>query len=343
MTEITIPKLNEYNQILPIARQIRNLHCEFRADIFNSDNPLDYTLFQKWINNKEFYVIKDDGVIAGYIIIQIQYKPSTAKKHTRRCYIDTICVDKSKQNKGYGRKLMEFAIEYAKNNNCTFFYLDVYRKNESAIQFYEKIGMAHESSIYSMTLSEPTITNGTHCLTREIKTHRLLLRKFRLGDENEMFDNWASVPKVTEFLTWQSHEDIEVTHNTITRWVNDYGNPTIKQYHWGIEFHGNLIGSITVRNLDENTKSGEAGYCIGEKWWGMGIATESLNAVIDFIFAEGYNRIWATHKVNNPTSGRVMEKCGMQFEGVMRDAGKDGFGNIHDVKQYAIVASDRVV
>ena len=41
--------------------------------------------------------------------------------------------------------------------------------------------------------------------------------------------------------------------------------------------------------------------------------TEALNAVINYLFTEGFKTITASHHVNNPASGRVMQKCGIKF------------------------------
>ena len=65
----------------------------------------------------------------------------------------------------------------------------------------------------------------------------------------------------------------------------------------------------------------ETGYCLGRRWWGRGIATEALRAVIDFLFAQvNFHRVAAVHDPNNPASGRVMQKAGMTREGMLRQS-----------------------
>ena len=59
-----------------------------------------------------------------------------------------------------------------------------------------------------------------------------------------------------------------------------------------------------------------------KKWWGQEIMPEALKAVITYLFDEvGFNRVAACHDSDNPKSGRVMEKAGMKFEGILRAAG----------------------
>ena len=52
---------------------------------------------------------------------------------------------------------------------------------------------------------------------KTIETERTILREFKLGDEYEMFSNWASDPEVVKYLTWPIHENIEVTRSIIQR------------------------------------------------------------------------------------------------------------------------------
>ena len=58
-------------------------------------------------------------------------------------------------------------------------------------------------------------------------------------------------------------------------------------------------------------------------YWGKGLMPEALAAVMSYLFdVAGVNRVAGCHDVNNPRSGRVMDKAGMQQEGVLRAAGK---------------------
>ena len=178
-----------------------------------------------------------------------------------------------------------------------------------------------------------------HKGTQTIRTNRLILRKFTLDDANAMFNNWANDDTVTKYLTWQTHNNISVTRTILKTWVADYVNNDF--YQWGIEYDGVLIGSIGGHKPDENLKAISFGYCIGKEWWGLGLVSEALQAVIDYWFDIGFNRIWGVHYIDNFASGRVMEKCGLKYEGIVRQGHITLCGDIHDVKQYAIVASDR--
>ena len=84
-------------------------------------------------------------------------------------------------------------------------------------------------------------------------------------------------------------------------------------YHWAIVWRetGVVIGDISVPTADMRSQWAEVGYCLSRAFWGRGIMTEALSAVIDFLIGKvGFLRIEAKHATENVASGRVMEKCG---------------------------------
>lgn len=179
-----------------------------------------------------------------------------------------------------------------------------------------------------------------HIGTRPLETERLILRRYTAQDAPAIYRNWASDDEVTKYLTWPTHSDVGVTEWVLTDWVKRYDQPDT--YHWGLELKatGELIGDIAVVDMDENVLEAELGWCMGRKWWGNGYMPEAALAVLKYLFAEvGFNRIRSSHDVNNPKSGRVMQKIGMTFEGIHRQAGRNNQG-IVDMAVYAILKQD---
>ena len=180
-----------------------------------------------------------------------------------------------------------------------------------------------------------------HQGTIRLETERLLLRPFREADGDAMFRNWASDPAVTKYLTWQPHESVEASRAIAALWERESARPDF--YQWAVVPRrlGEPIGSLSVVRMDEAVDAMELGYCIGRPWWGMGITAEAVRAVIAYLFREvGANRIAACHDVDNPHSGRVMEKAGMTREGTLRASQRNNRGVV-DVTYYAILAADR--
>lgn len=179
-----------------------------------------------------------------------------------------------------------------------------------------------------------------HKGTKTLETERLILRSFTAQDGPAMFRNWTGDPEVTRFLTWPAHPSEEVSCQLAAYWEEKGKQPDI--YQWAIVLRelGEPIGSLAVVAREDEIEKCELGYCIGRAWWGKGIMPEAVKRVIQYLFEEvGMNRIEAGHDVDNPASGRVMQKAGMAFEGVLRQNGKNNQG-LRDMALYAILRQD---
>ena len=179
-----------------------------------------------------------------------------------------------------------------------------------------------------------------HIGTQKLETERLILRRYTAEDARQMFDHWVGDDEVTRYLTWPTHANVGVTEWVVDDWVKRYEQPDC--YHWGLELKatGELIGDIAVVRIIEPVLEAELGWCMGRAWWGNGYMPEAARAVLKVLFDEvGFNRVCAAHDVENPKSGRVMQKIGMTLEGVHRQAGRNNRG-IVDLAVYAILKRD---
>ena len=180
----------------------------------------------------------------------------------------------------------------------------------------------------------------THKGTQTIETPRLILRRAQIEDAELMFRNWANDADVTKYLTWPPHENLEVTKKLLASWVESYEEDDYYQWMIVLKEIDEPIGSIMASTVGR-AQSAHIGYCIGKRWWHQGIMSETLKAVMDFLFDEvGYHRVEAMHDSNNPHSGGVMKKCGMKYEGTLRMADKNNQG-ICDACYYGLLASER--
>ena len=151
--------------------------------------------------------------------------------------------------------------------------------------------------------------------TQNIEIERLILRRFVETDAQAMFDNWASRSENLTYVTWNPHLNVEQTRNSIGNWVASYDNPNY--YKWAISLKENpnyVIGDISLVSVDEENSSCEIGYILGMDYWGRGLMTEALKAVLSYCLDEiGFEEVDACYASLNPASGRVMEKVGMTF------------------------------
>jgi ribosomal-protein-alanine N-acetyltransferase len=181
----------------------------------------------------------------------------------------------------------------------------------------------------------------THTGTVRLETVRLILRPMSIDDAVQMYSNWASDPEVAKFMSWEPHADIEVTKNVLAGWIKEYDR--MDYYHWGIVLkeNGQLIGSVGTQGMSEKNRVADLGYSLGRAYWNKGYMSEAVAAVISNLFnTVGFNRIASSHDVNNVGSGRVMQKCGMVFEGIQRQAHYCPRRGFYDSACYAILKTD---
>ena len=177
--------------------------------------------------------------------------------------------------------------------------------------------------------------------TKELETERLILRKFTLDDAKDMFNNYGSDSDTSKYLVWNTHKNIEDSISYIKDVLEKYQKDNF--YCWGVVLKETnaLFGAISVIDLDIKNHTAEVGYCYGSKWWGNGYATESFKRVIQFLFDDvGVETIYADHCLSNLASGKVMEKCGLKKEGILRKRMYDKEGILNDLVSYSILKEE---
>ncbi len=102
---------------------------------------------------------------------------------------------------------------------------------------------------------------------------------------------------------------------------------------------GMVIGSMAL-SVNKNHNRGELGYMIAKERWNHGCCTEAAHAIVRYGFTTlGLNRIQAMHFPRNPASGRVMQKLGMNREGLLRQY-VNNRGTPEDVEMYSMLRTE---
>lgn len=174
-------------------------------------------------------------------------------------------------------------------------------------------------SIYLRKANEPV--NHFHNFT-PISTERLILRPFEDKDVNDFF-KLMSDPEVINQTT-----ALELLHTK--KEVEDLIGKIKQTYAadfkrgWMVigivEKQSNtLIGYCGFFSYTPTFARAELGYALAKEYWGKGYITEATRALLDFGFnVMKLNRIEATVFPENPGSIRVLEKLGMEYEGILR-------------------------
>ncbi len=150
-----------------------------------------------------------------------------------------------------------------------------------------------------------------------IETDRLILRPLRLEDAEAIYNSYAHDEEVTRFLTWRPNNSVEEVEGYLRKALAAQGRT---QLNWVIirKDNSSLIGMISCR-IDNHKV--EIGYVLGRAAWGKGFMTEAARAIMDFAFTlPGVYRVYGLCDLENVASARVMEKIGMQREGILRRA-----------------------
>ena len=172
-----------------------------------------------------------------------------------------------------------------------------------------------------------------------LETDRLILRRMTMRDAADVF-LYSKDEEVARHVLWSAQKDISEAKEYLRYMARRYRND--EPSSWGIieKKTGRLVGTIGYMAFSEENNSVEVGYSLARWLWNGGYMTEALSRVIEHTFdVMEINRIEAQHEITNPSSGRVMEKCGMIKEGVLRQRLYNK-GAYVDVALYAIVKSD---
>lgn len=169
----------------------------------------------------------------------------------------------------------------------------------------------------------------------DIYTERLKLRKITIEDVKDIFE-YSKEDNIGPNAGWKPHENMQETLE-ISRQIF-----IEKENVWGIclKDDNKIIGTIGLIDdpKRENNKAKMIGYAILEKHWGKGFMTEATKKVIDYGFRElKLDLISAYCYPFNIRSKKVLEKCGFEYEGILKKAEKIYDGNVYDNICFAIL------
>lgn len=150
----------------------------------------------------------------------------------------------------------------------------------------------------------------------QMQTERLILRKPRRGDAPAIFSAYAQDAEVTRYMTWRPHKNVEGTYRIVELMQKLWEEG--KDYSYVITLK-NADVAIGMIALHPEGFRAAIGYVLARPYWSKGYITEAAQVVTDWLLAQpDIYRVFATCDLENPASARVMEKVGMQREGILR-------------------------
>lgn len=170
-----------------------------------------------------------------------------------------------------------------------------------------------------------------------METNRILLRPWCEDDAEALF-KYASDPEVGPRAGWPPHKSVEESLEVICNFfLNDHTWAVVlKETSEAIGCVGYLPAASSNLQIDDDQC--EVGYWIARPYWGEGICTEALQLVVNHCIKEkGFNVLWGDFFLDNPASGRVMEKCGFVDTGAETRCPKLEVGSDRPVKVMELV------
>ncbi len=151
-----------------------------------------------------------------------------------------------------------------------------------------------------------------------IETDRLRLRPFTIADAPEVQRLASNLEIARNTLAMPFPYLDGMAESWIETQATDFLDGKSAIFAICLKESQQLIGAIGL-SLQLQYSVAEIGYWVGKEFWNQGYCTEALKTIIDFGFNQfKLHKLHASHFGNNPSSGRVMLKAGMTYEGTLR-------------------------
>jgi ribosomal-protein-alanine N-acetyltransferase len=132
------------------------------------------------------------------------------------------------------------------------------------------------------------------------------------------------------FLRWRKQPSA-VRHNPIIRrnlrelreLLDTLGSDLSREHHaymWFVRWGDELVGSVSLKEINRQMSFGEVGYTIGEAHQGKGLGTRAVSLLVDKVFREtDLHKLMAYVSQKNVPSRRLAERVGFRKEGLLRE------------------------
>lgn len=145
-----------------------------------------------------------------------------------------------------------------------------------------------------------------------LRTDRLVLRSLQPSDIPALYE-W--MPDKSMYKYWGKNPGKTDKDPSL---LFEHPDKAGKSFHWGIEYEEKVVGELWIY-LIEGDRMAKTAFRVAPFCQGLGIATETVNAAVDFCFSKTeLKRIWTDVDVRNAASIRVLEKAGFKREGLIR-------------------------
>jgi [ribosomal protein S5]-alanine N-acetyltransferase len=169
-----------------------------------------------------------------------------------------------------------------------------------------------------------------------LETDRLILRKLRLEDAEDMFE-YAQDTEIARLGLWQPFYTLQDSIDDLNAVLEGYAQGNMMTWAMEHKEDRKMIGRTVLGHYEPGDSRADLGYAMNRRYWGKGYATEAIRGLVKFGFETmQLNRVGAVVLPENIASIRVLEKAGLKFEGVRREFAFIG-GKYYDLHCYSIL------
>ncbi|MHC0038804.1 GNAT family N-acetyltransferase [Pseudoneobacillus sp. C159] len=140
---------SDYESLLPLFRQVHDLHVQERPDVYKENsNPVDQMFFQSQLDDVKQHIIVatiENNIVGMAVLKEEEIVENSFVNARKILLVASLCVDETHRMKGIGRSLLQYVFDFGKSLKVDSIELGVLEKNSSAIEFYESIGMVTKS------------------------------------------------------------------------------------------------------------------------------------------------------------------------------------------------------
>ncbi len=145
--------------------------------------------------------------------------------------------------------------------------------------------------------------------TVELWTERMVLRRYRPEDADDLHHYLGTDPAMDEYSGWNPYATPESAREAVRRFIDGYDD--VHTYSWIMDSDDVIVGTIGAYDYQDGRI--EVGFSVVKGWRGRGLATEALKKVLEYLTGnEGIPCVTAWCAAENTGSQRVLEKAGMR-------------------------------
>lgn len=144
--DIRNARLEEYEAVERIMKQVQRMHVEWRPDIYKyGEAVLTFEAYEQAVKEGTLFVAECEARVAGMLLIVYRHIENQNQVTRNIIFVDSMAVDEKYRGRGIGHAFFEFLKGLKIQKGCDGIELQVNAKNEAAYKMYKDYGFTDKS------------------------------------------------------------------------------------------------------------------------------------------------------------------------------------------------------